>query len=207
MNFRPGAPLPIVLDHLEKATKAKLVVDYATLTAAGYSAEEPIGVSAKDTPMADVLDALCQPRDWGWHLPRDGVIELTTREAARSRTYVEIYDVRALVGESTPEEFTARVLDATTNLGWKDAGSRTAIAFDKPSGRLLVRQTSEGHLRLERLWQEWKQPAGADIAVPPGMRSPATASSGTNPPGSRPSPTGSRPTASPTATLPGPVGK
>jgi hypothetical protein len=185
MNFRPGAPLADVLAHLEATANVPIVVDYGALAATGFSVDEPIGISAHEHPLGEVLDALCRPRAWGWHLVRDSVIELTSQEAARTRMYVELYDVRPLLGEQTAEAFTARMLDATSDLGWNEVQGRAAVGFDQPSGRMIVRQTQAGHFRLERLLSAWANPQ-AQAARPAGT-GPAPAAS--RPSSASPSPT------------------
>jgi len=199
MNFRPGAALGTVLAQIEGAAKVPIVVDYGALVAAGFSFDDPIGISARAHPAGDVLEALCRPRAWGWHLVRDSVIELTSLEAARSNMYYEMYDVRPLLGDLSTEAFSARVLDATSDLGWNETVGRAALGFDQPSGRLIVRQTQAGHLRLERLLGQWANPAGAAPAqVAPPLAAPAPAA----PPRAG---TTLAPTAGPTGTAPAPL--
>ena len=173
MNFRPGATLAEIVARFEAETGATVLVDSIALAAQGFAGPERIGISADKHPAAVVLNALCEPRDWGWRLVGPKLIEITTREAARRRSYVEFY---ALPSSSPTEtdgpSWVTRIQTQLADELWADAGAAEAdgagaIVFDDASRRLIVRQHQAAHARIERLLAETtKSPPAAPAPRP-----------------------------------------
>lgn len=155
MNFRPGEPLPTVLGFLEQATGATITVDYPALMSAGFQGTEPIGCAADKHPPADVLTALCEPREWSWRVVGPRTIDLTTREASRRRLYVEFYKLptTAEVAVAGPD-LVQRLRTQLADEGWRTSGGRGDVVFDEPSQTLVVRQHADAHRRIEKLSAE-----------------------------------------------------
>jgi hypothetical protein len=159
MNFRPGEPLPTVLDFLEKATGATITVDYPALISTGFQGDEPIGCAADKHPLADVLTSLCRPREWSWRVVGEKTIDLTTREALRRRSYVEFYKLpKPTEGALSGPDAAQRIRTQLAEEGWRTSGGRGEIVFDEPSQMLIVRQHQEAHLRIEKLLAELNAP-------------------------------------------------
>ncbi len=195
MNFRPAVPLRNVLDRIESGSGLIVVVDGPALEASGVVPDEPVGVAARDAATFEVLDAVCEPRGWAWHVPVEGVVEITTAEALRRHAYTEFYDVSQLVGETrAPLDLIAQVLKEIADLPAPYGSTGNETAFDGVSGFLLVRHHQQAHLRVTRLLNDLANPAVAPTAPPAAS---STVAPRPNPSASRPRPTGAGSAASP----------
>ena len=151
MNFRPAAPLTVVLARLESLADVTVTIDAAALAEQGASGTTPVGIAADKHPLAQVLTALCEPRGWAWRIIDGSTFEITTQDAMRGRAYLEAYDLRPLLTDGArPEPLLARLKAQTDSAGWLETGGGGVLVFDATSGRALVRQHQTGHQRIEQ---------------------------------------------------------
>lgn len=181
MNFRPGVPLRTILDRIETGCGLTIVVDYAALELSGTPPDGPIGIAAADNAVFEVLDALCEPRGWTWHLPADGVIELSTPETLGHHAYVEFYDVsRLITGDVTAAHVVDRVRGEIAGMVQPFGSEGGELAYDGVSGRLIVRHHHAAQLAISRLLVELAEPqapkpgTAAPVAVAPRPTATAT---------------------------------
>jgi len=200
MNFRPGVPLAEILAYLEKSCDALITLDVAALAEAGYDPNAAIGISADKTPLAQVLTALCEPREWAWRVVDERTFELTTRDALRRRTYVEFYDIAPLTAGIKPIVLIEEIKTQFADAGWADTGGEGSIRFDSASNRLIVLQHQDAQFRIERflaqLSEESSKPGGAAPNAPPAANVPAAKPSEVFKPAA-PVPAGTAPVSSP----------
>jgi hypothetical protein len=205
MNFRPGVPLDALLDYFGATTGGLFTADYPALMSAGFQGTELVGAAADKNSLADVLSALCGPREWAWRVVGDQAVELTTREGMRRRAYVEFYKVPpSMTGPAAAQGLIGRIRNTLADEGWRGLGGRGEIAFDEPSGMLIVRQHQEAQFRLERaLTGIGEAEAGeASVKLPGAAPRPTASPSATaGPPAAQPTPT-VRPIATPATTNP-----
>lgn len=151
MNFRPAAPLDVVLARLDALADVTLTIDAGALAEQGASGTTPVGIAADKHPLAQVLTALCEPRGWAWRIVDGTTFEITTQDALRSRAYVEVYDLRPLLADGAkPEPLIARLKSQTESAGWLETGGIGVVIFDAVSGRAFIRQHQAGHQRIEQ---------------------------------------------------------
>jgi len=155
MNFRPGVPLAEIVAYLNKKTDATLTIDAVALTDAGYVFDAPIGIAVDKTPLAEVLAAICEPRELDFRIVDERTLEITTREALRRRGYVELYDIKPLVtAEISPVELIKRLKADFADAGWTETGGEGVARFDAASGRLILHHHQDAHRRIERFLGE-----------------------------------------------------
>lgn len=200
MNFRPGVPLAEILAYLEKNCDALITLDVAALAEAGYDPNAAIGISADKTPLAQVLTALCEPREWAWRVVDERTFELTTRDALRRRTYVEFYDIAPLTAGIKPIVLIEEIKTQFADAGWADTGGEGNVRFDAASNRLIVLQHQDAQFRIERflaqLSEESSKPGGAAPNAPPAANVPAAKPSEVVKPAA-PIPAGTEPVSAP----------
>ena len=198
MNFRPAVPLRNVLDRIESGSGLIVVVDGPALEASGVMPDEPVGVAAREAATFEVLDAVCEPRGWAWHVPVEGVVEVTTPEALRRHAYTEFYDVSKFIGDAlTPLDLMAQVRKEIADLPSPYGSTGGETAFDGVSGFLLIRHHQTAHLRVTRLLNDPAAPAGAPTAPVSAPAATSTVAPRPSPSASRPRPTGAGSAASP----------
>jgi hypothetical protein len=198
MNFRPGVPLETLLEHLVDTTGGFFTIDYPALTSAGYPGSEPIGMASDKHALADVLTALCSPREWSWRIVGERAVELTTREGSRRRMFVEFYKVPAsMATPAAAQALIGRVRNQLADEGWRGLGGRGEITYDEPSQMLLVRQHQEAQTRLEQALNALAQMEAGGAAARPAPGTPPQPAATARPTAS---PTGSAPTSLPAGT-------
>jgi hypothetical protein len=144
--------------------------------------------------LADVLSALCAPREWSWRIVGHRAVELTTREGARRRLFVEFYKVPASMATSAAAQgLIGRIRNQLADEGWRGLGGRGEITYDEPSQMLIVRQHQEAQTRLEQALNALIQAEAGGAAAKPAVVAPQ--------PSATPRPT-AKPTASPSGSAP-----
>lgn len=169
MNFRPAAPLPEILAHLEKSCDIGITLDYIALAEAGVGLDVPLGIAGDKVPLVQVLTAICESRELGWRIIDERTLEITTREAMRRRGYVEFYDVKPLLSaDASPTDLIAQLRAELPDVGWLETGGEGVVRFDSASSRLIVRQHQDAHLKIERFLaaRAAGQAAPAAVAAP-----------------------------------------
>lgn len=192
MNFRPGVPLGEIVAFLNKKSDVTISIDFIALAAAGNTLDEPIGIAVDKTPLAEVLAAICEPRELDYRIVDERTIEITTREALRRRGYVEFYDLRPLIAaEISPVELIKRIKADFADAGWVETGGEGVARFDAASNRLILRHHQDAHRHIERFLGELtaeiaRMKAGVPATPTPAATAAPSASPSATPAATRP---------------------
>jgi hypothetical protein len=143
-NFAVPTSLAEAVKWLRHATDAVIVINNAALAREGTSAESECQGVAVNKPLGQLLDELTGSADLTWRAIDERTIEITTRPAALEQMDVEFYPVRDLAGGAdASEKLIAQIRAQVEPQLWSDVADQLAepgaIAFDKPSGALIVR--------------------------------------------------------------------
>jgi len=155
-NFRKGAPLSEIVEHLGQSAKVQLLFDGLALSAAGASPATEAELTVADAPLSEALQTLLTPLQLAYRIADAGQLVITTPEALIERLEVEFYSVEKLLGkDQTAETLIERIKSELEPRSWDDAGGPGLIEFE-PSGYLIVLQTQPRQIELEELLDAWK---------------------------------------------------
>lgn len=161
-NFRKGAPLSEIAEHLGQAAKVQLLFDGLALSAAGASPATEAELTVADAPLSEALQTLLTPLQLTYRIADAGQLVITTPEALGERLEVEFYPVEKLLGkDETAETLIERIKSELDPRSWDDAGGPGLIEYD-PSGYLIVLQTQPRQIELEELLDAWRAAAKAN---------------------------------------------
>jgi hypothetical protein len=159
------AKLREVLDHLEKKTGQKLMIDKKTMDEVEISYDTPVTFSASKATVRTILRKVLG--DVGLtYIVKDELIQIVTPQRARETMTVRSYPVMDLLAKNliapinTPlgqfqmNQNALMLIDLIVNSiepqSWKVNGGEATITFDPLTNRLVIRQTAEFHLVMSK---------------------------------------------------------
>ncbi|HEV3023953.1 MAG TPA: DUF1559 domain-containing protein [Pirellulales bacterium] len=156
-NFNQPTPLAKIASHLEKAAKIKLVFDGLALTQGGQSPQSEATLSVDRRPLAEALAGLLEPLGLRYRIVNAHTIQITTRKAAGEWLELEFHRIGDLFdgglsdSELTPDALCERVLEELSPRTWSEAGGSGVLHYDDDSKCLIVLQSQDVQIALERL--------------------------------------------------------
>jgi hypothetical protein len=145
-------PLTQVLEDLRHAYGLRIVVDERALADKGTSAARQVTLKMDQVCLKTALKLILKNLDLAYVI-EDGVIHITTPEAARGRAVLSTYAVADLVVcEKGGEQFLIRVITNTVSpADWAEAGGTGTIDYHPLTQSLVVRQTADVHEQIADL--------------------------------------------------------
>ncbi|MEL6895371.1 MAG: hypothetical protein AAFP90_04640, partial [Planctomycetota bacterium] len=139
-------PLTDVLDAMQRETKVPIVLDRRSMLAANINTEAPVSLEIPgQIPLQSALRNILDQYDLTYSIEND-VLKITTREAARSRTYTLPYPVRDLVIPipNFPATYDMGLGGALRQAYQMTSGSFADIQLASASGPGLVQNQKQG---------------------------------------------------------------
>jgi hypothetical protein len=141
MTFLAPTSLERMIDRLQKATGACLLVDWQALETDGISPDSEATLKVKDQPIEAAVAQLVEPLELAWLKIDDRTFQITTVSAALGRQPVEFYRVADVVpARIAAAELLKRIQTEVAPKQWNTTGGDGAAYFDATSGYLLVSQ-------------------------------------------------------------------
>jgi hypothetical protein len=151
-----GVPLQSAVARLAELSGADIRLDVATLKTVGVREREPVSLALNDRSLRTVVELLLAKLKLTWIL-RDGVLWITSPEAAEENLLAALYDVRDLCRNSNESDSLANAVQGQTSGMWEDIdGAGGEIAFPLP-GTMLVVQTEQMHGEVLSLLGAYRQ--------------------------------------------------
>ncbi len=149
-------PLQAAVAQVAELSGADIRLDMAKLKTVGIREREPVSLALNDRPLRTVIELLLAKLKLTWIL-RDGVLWITSPEAAEENLLAALYDVRDLCRNSGESGALANAVQGQTSGMWDDIdGAGGQIAFPLP-GTMLVVQTEQMHGEILSLLGAYRQ--------------------------------------------------
>ncbi len=149
-------PLQSAVAQLTELSGADIRLDMAMLKAVGIREREPVSLALNDRPLRTVIELLLAKLKLTWIL-RDGVLWITSLEAAEDNLLGALYDVRDLCRNVSESDALASAVQGQTSGTWEEIdGAGGQIAFPLP-GTMLVVQTEQMHGEILSLLEAYRQ--------------------------------------------------
>lgn len=155
LTFDNPTALNEILSRLQTSSSVNLLVDTATLDAAGVTLDVETILQAAGATLGQALDRLCNSLDLTFLIQDANTILVTTPTAAASSLELEFYPVEALLNEDTSIELLMN--DIRTRIApqsWRKTGGPAAMAFDEAGKCLIMLQTQATQAQVELLLAE-----------------------------------------------------
>jgi len=183
----PAMPLDELVQALQDLTHANIVVDWHSLKNSGVNVRLNIGpLELRDLLLSKMLQTVLDIVNDDnsnrftkqYHVRAvptvNGAILVTASPFEASEVFVRVYDVRDLVSGPAIQPFDAAardrldgMIDLLTktipfNSAWEGGGQVSWIR--ELDGRLIVRQSLDGHRQVEQMLQEFRAPGSTPLA-------------------------------------------
>ncbi|QDU38386.1 hypothetical protein Mal4_27130 [Maioricimonas rarisocia] len=140
-----NVPLAEAVRELSEATGSDIRLDRRTLREIGVRERQPVSLTISERPLRTVLSLLLSDLSAAWVL-EDGVLKVTSEEAARDLMKTAIFDVRDLSRDDAEANALLDAVHQQTEGPWTNAdGTGGNITFARP-GTMVV-QHSEARLQ------------------------------------------------------------
>jgi len=151
VNFFDPTPIRTILDTLERATGAILLVDAHALAEAESAADDTATLVVDGKPLGEALEELAESLGLAIWVADERTAQITTRGAVRQRFEVAFYDVATAAGaDATPEAILGPLEQAISERCGDAAFAGGEWYFDTASGYLAVFQSQPVHVEIKR---------------------------------------------------------
>lgn len=138
LNFSIPTPLSRVTERLGKAANVRILIDWQSLSTAGWNPDGEVTLTVEKKPLSVALNDLTSRMELAWRVVDAKTLQILAPQSLAERTELEFYPV----SEVAPNEAAASALVAKirTTLGgqtFRDAGGRGELRYD-PASRCLI---------------------------------------------------------------------
>lgn len=132
-------PLETAIESLADQANADIRLDGPALRAIRIRDREPVSLQLSDRRLRTVLQVMLSDLELTWVL-RDGVLWVTSREAADELLKTAVFDVRDLCRDFNEQQALETAITSQTTTNWEEQGGLGTI-YSPKAGTLVVRQT------------------------------------------------------------------
>jgi hypothetical protein len=149
------SPLEAAVQRLAEEASVDVRLDVSALRNARIREREPVTLKLADRSLETVLRAVVLDLDLTWVL-RDGVLWITSAEAADEFLKTAVYDVRDLCRDSGESEALIGAIKSQAEpSSWDDVGGDGSIEFAKP-GILVIGHREQSHQKVLQLLETYR---------------------------------------------------
>ena len=157
LNFVKPAPLNEIAERLGRSVRAQILLDGPALAAAGLALNTDAQLAVSGGPLSSALSQLSIPLGLTVRLVASDTLQITSVEAVAKKLELEFHPVDDLLSPTNPgDRIASRIKERLAASSWTDGGGRGTIHFDEPSDHLLVLQSQDVQIRIEKLLSEWR---------------------------------------------------
>ena len=151
-------PLEDAVKFLATQHKIEIVLDERALADEGIPPDCPVTLKLGPVPLKSTLALLLRPFDLNWTI-RDGVLVITTREAAEIALVAVGYNVRDLapVLRGNVDLLIQLITSTIAANSWVQVGGPGSLTADPRTGTLQIQQMSEVHMQIEQLLDDLRR--------------------------------------------------
>lgn len=136
LNFSDPVALTTILDRLQNETEVRLLVDWESTRDADWRPNSPATLSATDTTVDQLLDTWLTPKQLGYQIVDEQVIQISSLTALTARSEVDVYRLTVNAAK-TVDAIVPELKQALGEAAVSAAGG--AFAFEPTSGCLVTR--------------------------------------------------------------------
>jgi hypothetical protein len=136
----PWSEFASLIDEWQRNSKLTILVDWSALAEAGLAPSSPVMSSAVDRPWSEILDDSLDEIGLGWWAVDGETVQITTSDALNALRVIEFHAVPNTVRDqfASNAALVRAMQEELSKLDDNVAASSTILAYDEPSGRLLV---------------------------------------------------------------------
>ncbi|MEM6799109.1 MAG: hypothetical protein AAF589_06315 [Planctomycetota bacterium] len=150
-------PLIVAIEKLAAAAGIPIRLDTASAPELGISKREPVSLRLENRSLKTVLRAALRRLELTYTL-EDGVLWITTEDAAVLMLKTAVYDVRDLCRDAAEgDALTDAIISQVASSTWaENGGGESEVRFAK-EGAMVVSQTEEQHQHLLVLLERYRE--------------------------------------------------
>ena len=144
------APLSDLVSFLSEVARIRIRVDEAALDEEGWDMDAPVSLKMQNQSLRTILRLALKPLDLQ-AIVHEGCLEITTASEADETLTTVAYDVRNLDDKAGQLRQLEVAIQSTNGGPWLDRDGYGGVLLMPGGGRMLVRQTDEGHREIRQL--------------------------------------------------------
>jgi hypothetical protein len=138
MNFVPPTRLGRVSEHIKRTTGLRVLVDWQSISAAGWTPEGEVKCGVANQPVSTFLDRLTKRMEITWRVLDPTTVQLTTNDALAASPDVEVYPVAATDGAEVISRLEKELGVSAGVLRYDSAGHCLIARLPQPIQRKLM---------------------------------------------------------------------
>jgi hypothetical protein len=144
------APLNDLLSFVSDVSGIRIRVDEEALSEEGWDMESQVSLKVQNQSLRTVLRLALKPLQLR-AIVHEGSLEITTAIRAEETLSTVVYDVRDLDDDDGQLQQLEAAIESTNGGPWEDRDGAGGVLLIPGGGRLVVRQTDEGHREIRQL--------------------------------------------------------
>lgn len=144
------APLSDLVAFLSEVAKIRIRVDETALDEEGWDMDAPVSLKVENQSLRTILKLALKPLDLQ-AIAHEGSLEITTASRADETLSTVAYDVRNLDDKAGQLRQLEIAIQSTNGGPWLERDGNGGVLLIPGGGRMLVRQTDEGHREIRQL--------------------------------------------------------
>lgn len=149
VNFTE-APLSDLISFLSEVSGLRIRIDEAAIKEEGWELDSPISITLKNQSVRTILRLALKPLDLQ-AIVHEGCLKITSSSRAFETLNTVVYDVRDLDDNAGQLEQLEAAIEATNDGPWMVRDGDGGVLLLPGGGRMVVRQTDEGHREIRQL--------------------------------------------------------
>jgi hypothetical protein len=149
VNFTE-APLSELVVYLSDASEIRIHIDEEALQEEGLENDSPVSLTLKNQSIRTILRLALKPLALQ-AIVHEGALEITTAARAKETLSTVAYDVGDLDNKAGQLQQLEAAIENTNGGPWMDRDGDGGVLLIPGGGRLVVRQTGEGHREIRQL--------------------------------------------------------
>lgn len=149
VNFTE-APLSDLISFLSEVSGLRIRLDEAAIKEEGWELDAPISIALKNQSVRTILRLALKPLDLQ-AIVHEGCLKITSSSRAFETLNTVVYDVRDLDDNAGQLEQLEAAIEATNDGPWMVRDGDGGVLLLPGGGRMVVRQTDEGHREIRQL--------------------------------------------------------
>tara|TARA_R110002072_G_scaffold303121_1_gene494551 strand:- start:81065 stop:83176 length:2112 start_codon:yes stop_codon:yes gene_type:complete len=143
-------PLSDVVAYLSEAAEVRIRIDENALKEEGWDLDSPVSLKIQHQSLRTILRLALKPFDLQ-AIVHEGCLEITIASKANETLTTVAYDVRNLDDKAGQLRQLEVAIQSTNGGPWLDRDGVGGVLLMPGGGRMLVRQTDEGHREIRQL--------------------------------------------------------
>lgn len=144
-------PLVDVLEWLGRATRTRILIDGVSLEQVDRTIRSPVKMIAEKQTLDEILISLLDPLNLTFRIVDENTIQVYAKKPVGERYEFELHSISELLDRSNLEKILSVIREKIEPKSWAGAGGTGVIEYDPASKSLLVLQSPEVQIKLEKM--------------------------------------------------------